>query len=107
MVDRPRAAIGRKLTVERGSNRPIAAEEKAQALVKSSATFSAKYKSLGDPIQYLKQESVALYEREYAEVEHTEHVADGVLHVPIWKDVGATYCTHLTLPEERSRPLNS
>ncbi|WPP02522.1 hypothetical protein SFA35_26125 (plasmid) [Pseudomonas sp. HR96] len=67
-------------------------EETAQALVESSATFSAKYKSLGDAIQYLKQQSVALYEREYAEVEHAEYVADGVLHVPIWRDVGATYC---------------
>lgn len=67
-------------------------EETARALVKSSATFSVQYKSLEDAVQYLKQQSVTLYEREYAEAEDASDVADGVLQVPIWKDVGATYC---------------
>jgi hypothetical protein len=67
-------------------------EETARALLESSATFSAEYKNLEDAIRYLKQQSVTLYEREYAEVTDAGDVADGVLQVPIWKNVGTTYC---------------
>jgi hypothetical protein len=67
-------------------------EETARALVESSTTFSAEYKSHEDAVRYLKQRSVTLYEREYAEATDAADVADGVLQVPIWKNVGATYC---------------
>lgn len=66
-------------------------QDTASALIESSATFSTKYKTLEDAIQYLKQQSVMLYERAYGDVEDAEDVGDGVLQVPIWRNVGTTY----------------
>lgn len=67
-------------------------DEMARALIQASADFAEKYPTLTDAIQYLKEQSVMLYEQHYAEAGDPRDVADGVLHVPIWKNVGATYC---------------
>lgn len=67
-------------------------DKTAQFLIQTSTTFAEKHPTHAEAVQYLEQQSVALYEKNYAEAEDPNDVADGVLHVPIWRNVGATYC---------------
>lgn len=84
-------------------------EETARSLFELSATFSSKYKTHEDAIRYLKERAVELYERAYADVKDAESIADGVLQVPIWRNVGTTYYAvrHPNPPRGEEFPVKS
>ncbi|WP_421556763.1 hypothetical protein [Pseudomonas kitaguniensis] len=72
----------------------------ARALIATSPTFINKYAEHDDAVAFLKKQAVALYQKFYAAAEAAEDVADGVLQVPVWKDVGVTFCA----VQEPNRP---
>lgn len=66
-------------------------ETTARSLIEESPVFTDKYPQVSDGITFLKQQAVKLFDEFYADANDATDVADGVLHVPVWKNVGVTF----------------
>lgn len=65
--------------------------EATEYLHQNAANFRSRYPTLEEGVAFIKQQAVSLFIRHCAGAKTAQDVNDGVLHVPVWRNMGATF----------------
>lgn len=66
-------------------------DETADYLNKNAAQFRSSYPSVEEGVAFIKQQAVSIFSQSCQDAKCAQDVNDGILQVPVWRNVGATF----------------